>query len=65
MFSWAASKTKKMKDKVVDAAKSVKDKVTEKVSKAWGAYTGKTNAEKAEALYAEISNRYDRETKKI
>jgi len=63
MFSWAASKLKKMKDKVIDTAKAVKNKVTETVSKAWGSFTGKTNADKAEALYAEISERYDKETK--
>ncbi len=63
MFSWAASKLKKMKDKVVDTAKAVKNKVTETVSKAWGSFTGKTNADKAEALYAKISERYDKETK--
>lgn len=61
--SWVASKAKNIKGKVVETAKKIKAKVKEKVSKTWNSFTGKTNAEKAEALYVEISERYDKETK--
>ena len=58
--SWAASKISSVVDKVVDVAKRITDKVIEKGSKCWNAFTGKATFDRAERLYQEISDRYDK-----
>lgn len=58
--SWAAAKISNVVDKVVEVTKKVTEKVIEKGSKCWNAFTGKTTFDKAERLYQEICDRYDK-----
>lgn len=58
--SWASSKISSMVDKVVEVGRKVIDKVVEKGAKCWNAFTGKTTFDKAEQLYQEITERYDK-----
>lgn len=58
--SWASSKISSMVDKAVEVGRKVIDKVVEKGAKCWNAFTGKTTFDKAEQLYQEITERYDK-----
>lgn len=54
--SWASSAYNSLKS----TASSIVDKVKETCSKVWNAFTGKHYADEAEALHAEITERYDK-----
>lgn len=58
--SWAAAKVSSAIDKVVEVTKRVTEKVIEKGAKSWNSFTGKTTFDKAESLYQEICDRYDK-----
>ncbi|MBB1406102.1 DNA repair protein [Pseudoalteromonas sp. SG44-5] len=55
---WSAAKN--VYRKTVETVSEIVTTVKEKCSKAWGAVTGKTTFEKAEKLYAEITEKYDK-----
>lgn len=58
--NWASSAISRVVDKVVEVAKKITNKVIEKGSKCWNGFTGKTTFDKAEQLYQQITDRYDK-----
>lgn len=61
---YVVEKASDAKDFVVDKAKKAVKKVKKVASKAWNAVTGKDKFEEAEALYKQITERYEKHSKK-